>query len=38
VQLARGLHNLRVKYKLSSDFDDYRHCGNHPDTDLSRLI
>jgi len=38
VQLARGLHNLRVKYGLSADFDDYRHCGNHPDTDLSRLI
>jgi hypothetical protein len=38
VQLARGLHNLRVKYKLSVDFDDYRRCGNHPDTDLSRLL
>jgi hypothetical protein len=38
VQLARGLHNLRVKYGLGVDFDDYRHCGNHPDTDLSRLI
>jgi hypothetical protein len=38
VQLARGLHNLRVKYRLSADFDDYRRCGNHPDTDLSRLL
>lgn len=38
VQLARGLHNLRVRYGLSVDFDDYRHCGNHPDTDLSRLL
>ena len=38
VRLARGLHNLRVKYNLSVDFDDYRRCGNHPDTDLSRLL
>ena len=38
VQLAQGLHNLRVKYKLPADFDDYRRCGNHPDTDLSRLL
>ena len=38
VQLAQGLHNLRVKYNLPVDFDDYRRCGNHPDTDLSRLL
>ncbi len=38
VKLAQGLHNLRVKYKLPADFDDYRRCGNHPDTDLSRLL
>jgi len=38
VRLAQGLHNLRVKYNLSIDFDDYRRCGNHPDTDLSRLL
>ena len=38
VKLARGPHNLRVKYGLSADFDDYRHCGNHPDTDLYRLL
>jgi len=38
VRLARGLHGLRVKYKLGADFDDYRRCGNHPDTDLSRLL
>lgn len=38
VQLAQGLHNLRVKYNLPADFDDYRRCGNHPDTDLSRLL
>jgi hypothetical protein len=38
VRLAKGLHGLRVKYRLPIDFDDYRHCGNHPDTDLSRLL
>lgn len=38
VQLALRLHNLRKKYKLSVDFDDYRRCGNHPDTDLSRVL
>ncbi len=37
VALARGLHQLRVRYRLGVEFDDYRHCGNHPDTDLSRL-
>ena len=38
VQLAQGLHDLRVKYNLGVDFDDYRRCGNHPDSDLSRLL
>jgi len=38
VRLSRGLHDLRVKYGLGVDFDDYRRCGNHPDTDLSRLL
>ena len=38
VQLAQGLHDLRVKYDLRVDFDDYRRCGNHPDSDLSRLL
>lgn len=38
VGLARGLHELRVKHRLSIDYDDYRRCGNHPDTDLSRLL
>ncbi len=38
VRLAKGLHALRVKYGLSVDFDDYRRCGNHPDSDLSRLL
>lgn len=38
VQLARGLHLLRQKYELPIDYDDYRRCGNHPDTDLNRLL
>ncbi|MEI6209281.1 MAG: radical SAM protein [Desulfuromonadales bacterium] len=38
VRLAQGLHNLRVKYKLPIDYNDYRRCGNHPDGDLSRLL
>ena len=38
IRLARGLHALRVKYRISIDHDSYRNCGNHPDTDLSRLL
>jgi len=38
IRLAKGLHELRVKYRLPIGFDDYRHCGNHPDSDLSRLL
>ena len=38
IRMARGLHALRVKYRLPIGFDDYRHCGNHPDSDLSRLL
>lgn len=38
VLLAKGLHALRRKYRLPTDFDDYRRCGNHPDSDLSRLL
>ncbi|MGE5611054.1 MAG: radical SAM protein [Bacillota bacterium] len=38
VRLAWGLHQLRVKYGIPVEFDDYRNCGNHPDTDLLRLL
>ncbi|HWP96086.1 MAG TPA: radical SAM protein [Syntrophomonadaceae bacterium] len=38
VGLAQGIHELRKKYKLPVDYDDYRRCGNHPDTDLYRLL
>ena len=37
VQLSEGLDGLRRKYDIRVDFDNYRRCGNHPDTDLSRL-
>ncbi len=37
VRLAAGLHNLRRKYDLNIDMDNYRKCGNHPDTDLDRV-
>ncbi len=37
VKLARGLDDLRGKYDISVDMDNYRRCGNHPDTDLSRV-
>lgn len=38
IRLAAGLHGLRERYRLSIGFDDYRRCGNHPDSDLSRLL
>lgn len=38
VQLAKGLSDLRTKYRLNIDMDNYRKCGNHPDTDLDRGI
>jgi hypothetical protein len=37
VRLSKGLHALRQQYDLSVDLDDYRRCGNHPDTDLDRV-
>lgn len=38
VRLTLGLHHIRRKNNLPIDFDDYRRCGNHPDSDLSRLL
>jgi hypothetical protein len=35
--LAQGLQEIRVRHGLDIYFDDYRRCGNHPDTDLARL-
>ncbi|TAN48901.1 MAG: radical SAM protein [Rhodospirillales bacterium] len=37
LRLTKGLQDIRTKYGLSVDFDDYRRCGNHPDSDLARL-
>lgn len=37
IRIASGLYYLRKKYDLVSDMDNYRRCGNHPDTDLQRI-
>ena len=37
VRLAKGLDDLRRRYDINVDMDNYRRCGNHPDTDLSRI-
>ena len=37
IRLAKGLHEIRRDYGLTSTNDDYKHCGNHPDSDLERL-
>ncbi|MDD6216322.1 MAG: radical SAM protein [Roseburia sp.] len=37
VRLAKGFDGLRRKYDISVDMDNYRRCGNHPDSDLSRV-
>jgi hypothetical protein len=38
VRLSQGLQDIRRKHRLSIDFDDYRRCGNHPDSDLARVF
>jgi hypothetical protein len=37
VRLALGLSGIRKKYGLPVYIDDYRRCGNHPNTDLARI-
>ncbi len=37
IRLAEGLQDVRLRHGLTVDFDDYRRCGNHPDTDLARI-
>lgn len=37
VRLAIGLASIRRRYKLPVYTDDYRRCGNHPNTDLARI-
>ena len=34
IRLAKGLHEIRRSYGLVSTNDDYKRCGNHPDSDL----
>ncbi|MDR0665831.1 MAG: hypothetical protein LBF71_00280 [Campylobacteraceae bacterium] len=38
VKLSYALQQIRTKYALKIDFDDYRRCGNHPDSDLARAF
>ena len=37
IRIAKGFDGLRRKYGISVDMDNYRRCGNHPDSDLSRI-
>lgn len=37
VRIAKGFFEIRKKHGLTVTCDDYKHCGNHADTDLSRL-
>lgn len=37
IRLAVGLAEIRRKYGLNVYTDDYRRCGNHPNTDLARI-
>jgi hypothetical protein len=37
VRLSQGLADARRKYELGIYTDDYRRCGNHPNTDLARI-
>jgi hypothetical protein len=37
VRLAKGLHDIRGAYGLEVHSDDFKHCGNHADSDLCRI-
>jgi hypothetical protein len=37
-KLTIGLNALTKRYGLEIDFDDYRRCGNHPNSDLLRAM
>jgi hypothetical protein len=37
IAFTKSLDELRSKYNLSYYYDDYRTCGNHPNTDLNRI-
>ena len=36
-RLIKGLRDIKRAYGLTSVNDDYRHCGNHGDSDLERI-
>ncbi len=36
VRLAREFHAVRARHGLAAFEDDYKACGNHPDSDLER--
>jgi hypothetical protein len=38
VRLVKGLRDIRVAYGLEVHSDDYKHCGNHADSDLCRIV
>jgi biotin synthase-related radical SAM superfamily protein len=38
VRLSSALQKIRKNHSLTIDFDDYRRCGNHPDSDLARAF
>lgn len=37
VKMAQGIREIRRRYRIGADFNDYRRCTLHPDLDLSRL-
>lgn len=37
IRLSKGLHEIRRQYGLYTTNDNYKHCGNHPDSELERL-
>jgi hypothetical protein len=37
IAFAKALDDLSRRYDIDFTFDDYRTCGNHPNTDLARI-
>jgi hypothetical protein len=37
IRLSVGLDEIRRRHGIHADMDNYRLCGNHPDSDLSRV-
>jgi hypothetical protein len=37
IALSKGLNEIREAHGIDVYFDDYRRCGNHPNTDLARI-